>query len=135
MTERKTFLRGILGTGGLGGCSKCRLGSAVPEYYTVLPQLKDFALLWEGVHHERPDFTLQEVRSRPEHPGATEGQQAKGLPEQEEITPRLGTPTVPRPAPGSIHLHDTMPLTALSGSSFQFERLCPSCPDYGVRAS
>ena len=43
MTERKTFLRGILGTGGLGGCPRRRLGSAVPEYYTVLLQLKDFA--------------------------------------------------------------------------------------------
>ena len=43
MTERKTFLRGILGTGGLGGCLRRRLGSAVPEYYTALPQLKDLA--------------------------------------------------------------------------------------------
>ena len=43
MTECKTFLRGILGTGGLGGCLRRRLGSAVPEYYTVLPQLKDLA--------------------------------------------------------------------------------------------
>ena len=81
------------------------------------------------------DFTLQKVRSCPEHPGATEGQQAKGLSEQEEIPPRLGTPTVLRPAPGSIHLCITMPSTALSGSSFQSERLCPSHPDYGVRAS
>ena len=45
MTERKTFLRGILGTGGLEGCPRRRLGSAVPEYYTVLPQLKDLASL------------------------------------------------------------------------------------------
>ena len=44
MTERKTILRGILGTGGLGGCPRRRLGSAVPEYYTVLPQLKDLAI-------------------------------------------------------------------------------------------
>ena len=43
MTERKTFLRGILGTAGLGGCPRRRLGSAVPEYYTILPQLKDLA--------------------------------------------------------------------------------------------
>ena len=43
MTERKTFLRGILGTGGLRGCPRRRSGSAVPEYYTVLPQLKDLA--------------------------------------------------------------------------------------------
>ena len=46
MTERKTFLRGILGTGGLGGCPRRRSGSAVPEYYTVLPQLKDLAFWW-----------------------------------------------------------------------------------------
>ena len=60
----------------------------------------------EGLHHECPDdFTPQEVRSHPEHPAATEGQQAKGLPEQEEIAPHLGTPTVLTPAPGSIHLH------------------------------
>ena len=45
MTERKTILRGILGTGGLGGCPRRRLGSAVPECYTVLPQLKDLALV------------------------------------------------------------------------------------------
>ena len=44
MTERKTFLRGILGTGGLGGCPRRRSGSAVPEYYAVLPQLKDLAV-------------------------------------------------------------------------------------------
>ena len=44
MTERNTILRGILGTGGLGGCPRRRLGSAVPEYYTVLPQQKDLAI-------------------------------------------------------------------------------------------
>ena len=89
-----------------------------------------------GLHHERPDdFTLQEVQSRPEHPGSTEGQQARGLSEQEEIAPRLGTPTVLRPSPGSIHLRITTPPTAPSGSSFQSERLCPSHPDYRVRAS
>ena len=48
MTERKTILRGILGTGGLGGCPRRRLGSAVPEYYTVLPQLKDLAREAQG---------------------------------------------------------------------------------------
>ena len=51
MTERKTFLRGILGTGGLGGCPRRRLGSAVPEYYTVLPQLKDLALVTVPTHN------------------------------------------------------------------------------------
>ena len=48
MTERKTILRGILGTRGLGGCPRRRLGSVVPEYYTVLQQLKDLA---EPFHH------------------------------------------------------------------------------------
>ena len=50
MTECKTFLRGILGTGGLGGCPRHRSGSAVPEYYTVLPQLKDLAHQQEMQH-------------------------------------------------------------------------------------
>ena len=59
----------------------------------------------------------------------------EAIPEQEEIAPHLGTPTIPRPASGSIHLCITMPSTALSGSSLYSERLCPSHPDYGVRAS
>ena len=62
-------------------------------------------------------------------------QQVRGLPEQEEIAPHLGTPTIPRPASGSIHLCITTPSTALSGLSFYSERLCPSHPNYGVRAS
>ena len=67
--------------------------------------------------------------------GQLERQQARGLPKQEEIAPRLGTPTIPRPAPGSLHLRITTPSTAPSGSSFYTERLCPSHPNYGVRAS
>ena len=45
-------------------------------------------MLWEGLYHQRPDvFTLEEVRSHPERPWAAGGQQARGLPEQEEIAP------------------------------------------------
>ena len=60
MTERKTFLRGILGTGGLGGCPRRRLGSAVPEYYTVLPQLKDLRTF----NSDEQDDNCQEIKMR-----------------------------------------------------------------------
>ena len=67
MTERKTFLRGILGTGGLGGCLRRRLGSAIPEYYTVLPQLKDLALSDNGTEFKNELFTTVAKKLGVEH--------------------------------------------------------------------
>ena len=71
MTERKTFLRGILGTGGLGGCPRCRLGSAVPEYYTVILQLKDLATDLEKIITKVRDIYARPVTKTADAAGGT----------------------------------------------------------------
>ena len=63
------------------------------------------------------------------------GAASKGAPRTGRDSSSSGDPYCTKPTPGSIHLRVTMPSTALSGSSFHSERLCPSHPDYGVRAS
>ena len=57
MTERKTFLRGIPGTGGQGGLPRTKVRLSRTEYYTVLPQPKDLAFWWRIGPQEDFGFT------------------------------------------------------------------------------